>query len=221
MISHEHKFIFSHIPKCGGTSIEEALFSYADESTGEKWAVDNKCWRNKMLFDLIQKHTHYHVFTFMRHPVDRFLSTYNHLINNKHHDYCLAKFIHDVNMFLSKQPEVTYKQLKNNETRTLDLWIPEEWYKLPEHDLIGYHVLPQIYFITPKMKVYDFVNIKKEFLDFCTQFKIPITDLPRVNGHEKFTTQSKVIHKHDLSSSQIEKIRNIYTNDLRHYNNIT
>ena len=25
MISHKHKFIFRHIPKCGGTSVEEGF----------------------------------------------------------------------------------------------------------------------------------------------------------------------------------------------------
>ena len=31
MVSHKHKFIFLHIPKCAGTSIGETLNSYFDE----------------------------------------------------------------------------------------------------------------------------------------------------------------------------------------------
>ena len=36
MISHKHKFIFVHIPKCAGTSIECALFRYATEYYDEE-----------------------------------------------------------------------------------------------------------------------------------------------------------------------------------------
>ena len=38
MISHKHKFIFIHIPKCAGTTIEKRL---ADNKTIFDWNYDN------------------------------------------------------------------------------------------------------------------------------------------------------------------------------------
>lgn len=52
MISHKHKFIFTHIPKCAGSSIFESLGGkgYSNWSEGEKY-LDNvyeKKWRIKL-----------------------------------------------------------------------------------------------------------------------------------------------------------------------------
>jgi hypothetical protein len=59
MISHKHKFIFSHVPKVAGTSIEIALKKY--DKSGKKWGL-----RNDALSDAIKKHKDYFVFGFVR-----------------------------------------------------------------------------------------------------------------------------------------------------------
>ena len=41
MVSHKHKFVFLHIPKCAGTSIGETLNSYFDEY----WKNNPYGWR--------------------------------------------------------------------------------------------------------------------------------------------------------------------------------
>ena len=55
MISHKHKFIFIHIPKAAGTTIEKTLFPYASASFGSPFAKRDKCYRNKGLFNIIKK----------------------------------------------------------------------------------------------------------------------------------------------------------------------
>lgn len=42
MISHSHKFIFVHIPRCGGTNVEDTLRVHASPVTGCDWAVETK-----------------------------------------------------------------------------------------------------------------------------------------------------------------------------------
>jgi hypothetical protein len=71
MISHEYKCIFIHIPRCGGSSIEEWL-------CGEDWwFVDPK---TKHIFASQAKEIYkdywdkYFKFSFVRHPVSRMVS---------------------------------------------------------------------------------------------------------------------------------------------------
>jgi hypothetical protein len=66
MISHEHKFIFVHVPKTGGTSIESLLdLSGAKHNTARQY-------RN--FFPDVWKR--YFSFAFVRNPWDRVLSFY-------------------------------------------------------------------------------------------------------------------------------------------------
>ena len=82
MISHEHKFIFVHIPKCGGTSIEK-IFNidafYGDESTFTGWDDQGKFWRTHASIDRIHNQTlgqfkEYFSFAFVRNPWDKCVS---------------------------------------------------------------------------------------------------------------------------------------------------
>jgi len=67
MISHKHKFIFIHIPKCGGTTVEKALgWDGAPHHTME--------WYMKQNYD--SNPDEYYKFTFVRNPWDRLVSWY-------------------------------------------------------------------------------------------------------------------------------------------------
>jgi hypothetical protein len=71
MISHKHKFIFVHINKTGGTSIEVLLKKYS-----------NKFKRHQSIIDLNKEASSndYFKFTFARNSWDRFLSLYKYRI---------------------------------------------------------------------------------------------------------------------------------------------
>jgi hypothetical protein len=82
MINHEHKFIFVHIPKCGGTSIEK-IFNidafYGDESTFTGWDDQYKFWRTHASIKKIHSQTlgefkDYFSFAFVRNPWDKCVS---------------------------------------------------------------------------------------------------------------------------------------------------
>lgn len=71
MIDHHHKFIFVHIPKCGGCSIAKILNTLPP-------IVDNTGHRTlKQIFLMHPGCENYFKFTFVRNPWDRCVSLYN------------------------------------------------------------------------------------------------------------------------------------------------
>ena len=85
MISHKYKFIFRHIGKTGGTSLEVALGEYAAESTkretirtlkGKASPIKNKHASLKDLMDQQRGEKRYFRFTFVRNPWVRAVSRY-------------------------------------------------------------------------------------------------------------------------------------------------
>lgn len=98
MISHKLKFIFIHIPKCGGTSIEHKLLNfhgisnerlkniYANLTLHEKqeyclyYIQDGIYVQHRKINeyeDYIEKN--FFTFTFVRNPWDKFLSEYHYI----------------------------------------------------------------------------------------------------------------------------------------------
>jgi|ETNvirnome_2_300_1030623.scaffolds.fasta_scaffold02220_3 hypothetical protein len=94
MISHKNKFIFIHIPKTGGTSVERALL----ENEGIKWPTkhpgpldalpDEICREYMLRFNSMQHYPlgkfeatlqkKYYAFTFVRNPWDNVASEYHY-----------------------------------------------------------------------------------------------------------------------------------------------
>ena len=90
MISHEHKCIFIHVPKCAGESIETALMgrpnwesddpNYAslglpdDSKIGQDKHYTISQWKDHINF------TNYFKFSFVRNPWDRVYSAYRNEI---------------------------------------------------------------------------------------------------------------------------------------------
>ena len=90
MISHKHKCIFVHIPKCGGTSIEDVLFKpKSKRTTKDLWMFPNK-YQTGGLQHLMASHiiqevgegifSKYFTFSFVRNPWDKMVSQYNYTI---------------------------------------------------------------------------------------------------------------------------------------------
>ena len=90
MISHKHKCIFIHIPKCGGTSIEDALFKPRNERTiKDLWSGPNK-YQTGGLQHLMASHIieevggdlfdEYFKFSFVRNPWEKMVSQFTFTI---------------------------------------------------------------------------------------------------------------------------------------------
>jgi hypothetical protein len=93
MISHKHKFIFIHIPKCGGSSVEQAMLNHEgiDEERILAWDFTSEERQKYRVYykyggiDVQHKkidqykdenEKKYFTFTFVRNPWERFLSEY-------------------------------------------------------------------------------------------------------------------------------------------------
>lgn len=78
MISHVHKCIFLHVPKCGGTSIESYLREHASALGHLPEPGLDLTLRREGLAQVLNRYPDYFVFTFVRHPFDRLVSTWRH-----------------------------------------------------------------------------------------------------------------------------------------------
>tara|TARA_R110002020_G_scaffold180152_1_gene374222 strand:+ start:14106 stop:14693 length:588 start_codon:yes stop_codon:yes gene_type:complete len=82
MINHNHKFIFVHITKCGGSSIEELFNCWQNKYTEKYYHLgDNK--QHHFISEILEAYpdcNHYYKFSFARNPWSRFLSEYHYMI---------------------------------------------------------------------------------------------------------------------------------------------
>jgi chondroitin 4-sulfotransferase 11 len=105
MISHQHKFIFIHIPKTGGTSIENFFGKNMDHEIDKHYNL-NKYYSspdyNKNII------SNYYKFTFVRNPWSFMLSCYNYcvkfdLINYSFEDFCFRKYDEQLKKDINKR----------------------------------------------------------------------------------------------------------------------
>jgi len=165
MINHKHKFIFLHIPKTGGTSIENIF--------------DKNYHANKQHYPLAwHKKTHpkiyaeYFKFSIVRNPYDKVISEYLwhkndplKQFNNKFRGLSLVDFLE---LFFS----IDSTFFKNKK------W--SGWF--PMH--FETHRIPQTFFLDPISDL-DFVirfeNFQEDFDVACDRIKVPRQKLPHTN----------------------------------------
>ena len=209
MYSSLYRYIFIHIPKCGGTSVEHALSRHSSESTGEKWARNHKAWRNKLLFELIDKHPDYYMFTFTRDPVDRCISAYNHFAGK--HRCSLSQFLDGVDRFLSHSPEKIFRLIGDNKTIQTHIQLPKEWENCKLTQLIGYHILPQSYFIvSDNIKCFDISTINDKLIEISKELGMPRVCVKKSNPHIIDPTDRVCVD--DVEKCK-DRIRSLYSSD--------
>lgn len=71
MINHQHKFLFVHIPRTGGTSIESQFEYNESKEKNKHWNLNN--WKNHLSDEDFKN---YFKFTFVRNPWDILISKY-------------------------------------------------------------------------------------------------------------------------------------------------
>jgi chondroitin 4-sulfotransferase 11 len=71
MINHEHKFIFIHVPRTGGSSIEDQFNYREGREKNKHWTLYD--WQNHLDKEVFND---YFKFTFVRNPWDIIISRY-------------------------------------------------------------------------------------------------------------------------------------------------
>jgi hypothetical protein len=204
-LSSKHKFIFIHIPRTGGTSLELSLAPLIEEEPitfdllkllipnanrillGNKFS-DIKHYIQPELKELLDKlnvdYSDWYEFTFVRNPYDRILSIYEIYgrtdnFNFMHKDY-ITKF-DDFLLQLNYLPQLS------------------EFHK------------PQVYWIrntlTSNIHIHKFENLKNEWVLLCD--KLGLGSIPLLHK-QKTKYNSKIV----LTDEQKDRIYQIYKDDF-------
>jgi len=82
MISHHREFIFLHISKCGGTSIESAFKAWRNQYSRDYFYL-GKNRQHFLLNEILREYPEcsgYFKFAFIRNPFSRIVSEYNYIL---------------------------------------------------------------------------------------------------------------------------------------------
>jgi hypothetical protein len=189
VISHKHKYIFIHIPKTGGSSVERALLinenvitsdtpifllKSVDEKTRDKYKL--QILKNNQIvqqshypldkFDL-ELQNNYYCFTFVRNPWDLVVSVYEF---SKQYRYKMVNVNFSFEDFLLK-----------------DKIKAAPWHMLPQHSFIN----ENINFIG------KFENLQEDFDKICKNLNLQQQKLPhilktkRIKYQDYYTEETK------------------------------
>jgi hypothetical protein len=176
MIDHKHRYIYIHIPKTGGSSIERSLINIHYPEITKPVAK----WPSKLKTDfVVGKASNQHW------PLNRF---------DHYQDY--TRFCTARNPFSRLVSEYSYIKRGYNTSRAAQPGL--SFTSFVKQDLIEtlahpYHSLPQTAFITTATKHIDFIikfeNIQQDFDTVCDKIGIARQQLPHLNktDHKHYT----------------------------------
>ena len=199
MINHKHKFIFIHIPKTGGTSIEDALFSRKTRTKKNLWGEPNK-YQDGGLQHLIATHilnevgedifSNYFKFSFVRNPWDKLVSQFKYNRNRS-----------DLREIIGVDKETKFHEylIKLNSTRNHVQWDCQHKFLYDDNgkllvDFIG-----------------RFENFQQDFTTICDKIGIPKQNLP----HKNKTKREHYTKYYDDETKQI--VAEKYAKDIEYF----
>ena len=192
MINHEHKFLFLHLPKTGGTSINKFFNDKFDNNKrdfGHPYLSEYKCNN----FD------DYFKFTIVRNPYDRLVSAFFYM-----KEY--SKFQSDIN----------FRKKWKLEHDTFESFVIE---KLPV--IVGNkntrprHFKPQVDFGTAGLDyIGSFVTMQDDMNFICDEIGIDRQDLPHVNSsnHKRYDEY--------YNEELLNIVKTLYLEDFNNYEHL-
>lgn len=164
MINHKHKFIFLHIPKTGGRSIENIFLSKKILHDESLYPIISNPHHSLSEYTEMVNINNYFKFTFIRNPFDRILSEYFYI---KKRNGCLWT----MEMFNKKCP--TFKKFITNGGLEC-CW---KWHANNQYEMV-YNQDHKLNFIG------RYENFQNDFNTICDKIGIPRQQLPHINKSE-------------------------------------
>lgn len=206
-ISHKHKLIFVHNPKCAGTSI----INYFDlEDWGHQHAV-------KLKEKYSEYWDEYKKFVVIRNPWDRFYSNYRYIKmeeNYYHYNYSITAFnnpeLHPRNpnykegealFFQQKRPLRAHFVFKD---KTFKEYVDYFYYNMGQ-TLDDFVITKyQKFFIHPEVKTIRFENLEQELSNWLQkEIKLPTINSSPLNNPSPYTPEL------------VDKVEKIYLPDIK------
>ena len=198
MISHKHKFLFSHINKCGGTAVDTVLVKYCDKFLEEHTDIPvDKLYKSlnqtkhQDMRQMINNETKdYFKFAFVRNPWDKLVSVFYYR-RRRYGQYTSLNFRHFIKY---KIKTLKVDRMLNRDSDALQYnWLCDLSGKLVT-DFVG------------KLE-----NFQQDFDVVCDKIAIPQQKLPHLN---------KTKHKHyteyyDEETKQI--VAEKYAKDIEYF----
>lgn len=205
-ISHTHKLIFVHNPKCAGTSI----INYFDM---EDWGHDSA---SKSKEKYSKYWDEYKKFTIVRNPWDRFYSNYRYAIMKESYYHYNSSEIEPTNpnfgpinpnykigerhFFKRKRTHPDYLKVKD---KTFKEYVDYFYYSTYSNFPI--HHRPQLLYTHPEVKTIRYENLEQELSNWLEK-KIK---LPLINP----STPKQTINPY--TPELIDKVEKIYLPDIK------
>jgi len=176
MISYKHKFIFLHIPKCGGSSLNSILSEYSPRGRNIHHLLGHP-GLNGYLSHLREhnlKAADYTIFSFVRNPYSRLVSAYFFLKEGGHAGPAGRRLAEVLNLKELSFREFVKKHISGKE--------------------LGHQWTPFFIFVNDKnIKSIDFIgrfeNLQEDFNIVCDKIGIPQQQVPhyRQTKHKHYT----------------------------------
>lgn len=192
---NKQKFIFIHVPKTGGTSIKNALYTKDERN----YLSDNDLWHCPVR-ELTDIPDDCFKFAYVRNPWDRFVSLYQYFRSS-----VLRRGYQQ-----DKERSKILRSMCNNFTEFCHLSVDQLYEIHPDH------FRNQYWFIEKDAQLgVDFIgrfeNMWSDFKHICNKIEIPIQRLLRKNS----TKHPIYTEYYDEKTKQL--VADLYTDDIEHF----
>lgn len=203
LISSKYKFIFIHIPRTGGTSLEYSLSSLDDSTILEiinlikpinsKIEViqtfDNiKHYTQETILPILNNlrinYSDWYEFTLVRNPYNRIISVYENYARYDNHSAKHNRYLYSFDEFLT---QISYAKRNNDFFKSQCYWIDNP--------------------LTSKVDILKYENLQEEYINLGAKLGV---ELPKLKHLQKTEYKDKIV----LTDEQKEKVYKLYQDDF-------